>query len=476
MIKKMIYGIAVVAIVTVVVTNLNFGENSTNVLTELSLKNIEAMSDENAEHFCSWIDEKYCVGMGKWGNGGMEWFVILVYQLMKKNIRIIERSKNMKKKYLFIVLFILFSCCKEKINNNSLICIDNPQESKYLSSVFKSFKIIRLETTDESLTGKIIVKIKKTKDAYYIACDFRFLLKFDHNGKFIRKITHLGNGPGEYIQLNNFDISDSNDDILLLDVRKVHIYDSTGVHKTTIPLKIGGFDIKDINSKNFIIGKSDGSLDYNIYLCDYSGKVLDKQFERNKLPTLGCAAYWGKDTILYKIDYSNNLICYDKTTNKFFEVDFLCNKEFLSVKEELKLKNQYSDDVFKYSEYSSLNLINTICSYSDYLYFNTGNETNGFNHNYIVNRNNKKIECFYTDKIVNDINFTEELSFSSSTFGTEAEDCFVTYAYLDQMFEGMEKQQDKFKDNQHFISLYKELSEIKNKEDENLALIELKIE
>jgi hypothetical protein len=39
----------------------------------------------------------------------------------------------------------------------------------------------------------------------------------------------------------------------------------------------------------------------------------------------------------------------------------------------------------------------------------------------------------------------------------------------------MEHQQEKYKDNQYFISLYNELSEIKNRDDENPVLIELKI-
>jgi hypothetical protein len=65
MIKKMIYGIAVVAIATVGIMNLNIGGNSTNVLTELSLKNIEAMSDESGGAWvCNWQDNKWCVRNG----------------------------------------------------------------------------------------------------------------------------------------------------------------------------------------------------------------------------------------------------------------------------------------------------------------------------------------------------------------------------------------------------------------------------
>jgi hypothetical protein len=158
-------------------------------------------------------------------------------------------------------------------------------------------------------------------------------------------------------------------------------------------------------------------------------------------------------------------------------MNLFCNKEFISKTEELKLKKRYSDEnlssTFKYAENPDLNLIGIINSYSDYLLINTGNAIpdKWFISKYIVDENNK-IKYHYTNKTINDISFTKQFETSAS----DAEDCFIGYDYLSNMSDSMEKQQDKFKDNQHFITLYEELSEIQNKEDENPVLIELKVE
>jgi hypothetical protein len=63
--------------------------------------------------------------------------------------------------------------------------------------------------------------------------------------------------------------------------------------------------------------------------------------------------------------------------------------------------------------------------YSDYMCFNIGNQSKGYNSNSVVNKN-YNIVCFYTDKTVNDINFTTQLL---SPY-IETNDCFITYDYI----------------------------------------------
>ncbi|MDR2009695.1 MAG: 6-bladed beta-propeller, partial [Bacteroidales bacterium] len=121
----------------------------------------------------------------------------------------------MKKQYvLFLFMGLpLLQGCKEAPIHNAITCLSTAPstEEQYLSSMFDSCRIIKLETTDEALVGQYLGKVKKTQDAYYILCDCRYLLKFDLTGKFLQKMDRTGNGPGEYALFNNYDILSNGD-------------------------------------------------------------------------------------------------------------------------------------------------------------------------------------------------------------------------------------------------------------------------
>ena len=104
---------------------------------------------------------------------------------------------------------------------------------------FNRIRYIPLETTDECLIGAASKTMIKNDKIY--VCDYsraNALFVFDMTGKFLFKIARMGQGPGEYIRITDFDIQ-TNDDIYLYDGgsgRKILVFDSKGTHLMNIQM------------------------------------------------------------------------------------------------------------------------------------------------------------------------------------------------------------------------------------------------
>lgn len=75
----------------------------------------------------------------------------------------------------------------------------NDKKEIKLSEVASDVRYIPLETTAESLLDKDILDVTFAGD-YLFVCDYINLFQFTPEGKFIRKIGKVGEGPGEYTQ------------------------------------------------------------------------------------------------------------------------------------------------------------------------------------------------------------------------------------------------------------------------------------
>ena len=149
----------------------------------------------------------------------------------------------MKYSLLSILLLSVFACSVKQSESSQvdsdyiIIDLDEKQESSVpLSTYFKSVQTIILETKEECLIGH--VSELQVFDGYIYILDMsisKSLFVFDTNGHFIRKIGSLGNGPGEYKQLNDFTLDPENGFIFLLDFGKnVHKYHFDGTFVKTI--------------------------------------------------------------------------------------------------------------------------------------------------------------------------------------------------------------------------------------------------
>jgi hypothetical protein len=90
-----------------------------------------------------------------------------------------------------------------------------------MSSIFRKTRAIRLEETDYAVIGRI--NNMQVFDNYIFILDSdkaKKLFIFDKNGKYLRQIGSLGQGPGEYIELTDFCLDTINRGIYILDSSK----------------------------------------------------------------------------------------------------------------------------------------------------------------------------------------------------------------------------------------------------------------
>lgn len=102
--------------------------------------------------------------------------------------------------------------CSKEVKNGKTILLNGEETNQIkLSSLLHNHKYIPLETTDKSIIG-YINKIQIHNGVIYILDAFfsKKLLAFDLNGKYLHSISQEGSGPGEYIDIMDFVISDNN--------------------------------------------------------------------------------------------------------------------------------------------------------------------------------------------------------------------------------------------------------------------------
>ena len=133
----------------------------------------------------------------------------------------------MKNIFYFFVFGIVLSSCIKKDNrhiqsNSTYYVFDLDkvpiEDTILLSSFVKSITPIPLETKDENLLG--FVSSLQTTAQYIFVSDnsaSKSIFMFAKDGKFIRKIGRFGQGPGEYLSIHDFTISEANHLIYILD-------------------------------------------------------------------------------------------------------------------------------------------------------------------------------------------------------------------------------------------------------------------
>lgn len=382
---------------------------------------------------------------------------------------------------LLLIIGVFFGGgCRKQHSSHPVITYLNEdiKEEKYLSSIFKNPRIIPLETLDESLIGRNINKIRKRGDKYYVSFDNKTLVIFDRQGKFLQRIHKKGRAPEEYISLVDFDVL-PNGNIVIQDVKKLLLYSSECEFIKAIPLDITCYNLKVIDEDHFLICAS--GQKYIIYLINGEGHILSEQLARKDMPVWGVSVVffaWGKDHILYQQDCSNDFLSFNTKTKEFVPVNLLGNEEkncVLSIETVNQYRKQQKDfNSLEYVEhYPGLKVIRGFSSYTDYMFFALGSQSSGFKC-YLLNACSGTIDYLLTENTLDDFSFTNSFALLGSAAVSDAEDCFITYAYPYQIVDGLiqHKELNEHPNYQYFQSLFKDISNI---QEENPVLIELSI-
>lgn len=183
----------------------------------------------------------------------------------------------------------LFACSKHSTNLECPIykITLNSDEKLDFMSLVDSLYYIELETTDESLIGEI---------SQIIIDDYLFLLDrknqsidlFTEQGQFVSAISALGDGPGEYLRIDDFFVDSKRKIINILDGtrNKIIKYSFKGqyIEEIDIPLSRG--------ISRFIFHKEQYYFDqqyrqnarrdsYNLIVMDSLCNILDREFYYN---------------------------------------------------------------------------------------------------------------------------------------------------------------------------------------------------
>ena len=161
--------------------------------------------------------------------------------------------KNLKRRcwieFNICILFALLGC-RQSVQQSNYVVIDLSKQismnSVKASELIKEVRYIPLETTDESVIGDVAI-LKPVKEGFFMLSGNRFdqLSFFDADGQFIRRIGQRGQGPGEYLSLTGFDVSEQERLLFLYSSnRQILIYTFDNKFLRSIPIDIRGVVMK----------------------------------------------------------------------------------------------------------------------------------------------------------------------------------------------------------------------------------------
>jgi len=189
-----------------------------------------------------------------------------------------------KKSIVFAFLLISFTittCSPDKKNEKEEIVrininVDNFKSSGNLSDFLEVVKLIPLETSQESLIDEVDKVVQFRENIYVFDLKSQKLLLFNLKGKFLGQIGQRGKGPGEYIEIHDFQVDTINELIYLLDFRKIHIFSTKGKWIRTENTEFMALALcKSANNEFVFYG---GGRDDRIYKTNSDFKVINSFF------------------------------------------------------------------------------------------------------------------------------------------------------------------------------------------------------
>lgn len=188
-----------------------------------------------------------------------------------------------------------------------------------LTDLFPSHRLVHLETNDSSLIGGDQIKILKRDSAFYIR-SYNDIIVFDNDGKFVGKLSKIGQNRDEYTAVLDFDVATIGDrkEILIASHKKIKRYDAQTFEF------IGEIDNKDFVNQLYFV--NDSSLitvspsDIVMNVIDLDGNVRKSFLEKDVANSSFSPLQFRKladGRIAYKLDLTNEAVVYDPVKDEF---------------------------------------------------------------------------------------------------------------------------------------------------------------
>ena len=199
----------------------------------------------------------------------------------------------------FTVLFVfVLASCSHKQNNN--VFIDDalfkdypidPKDAKriFASSIFDSIVYISLPLSDSTIIGSI-EKLEVYDSCFYFWDKIeKKIWCFDFMGNLVFQIDKRGQGPGEYLQIYDFNIDKGCRQIQILDrnLRKILCYDLlNGNYIKDIKIEVAASQFAILNNgfllytrgADIFMGKDKSKYGYNLFVSDSLGNLQEERY------------------------------------------------------------------------------------------------------------------------------------------------------------------------------------------------------
>lgn len=183
--------------------------------------------------------------------------------------------------FILLLLASLNSFSQSKSKVYTLPSKSWPTQPVTMDNLVADIRLIPLETKSSCLVGQINGICETDRGIFILTRDMK-LLYFDLDGRFIWSIDRVGKGPGEYINLRGFTITDK--ELILMDSRgrKLIFFTLDGKYIREINKITPGFDIAYLGNDRLAIGygRANTSLDHKgqLSIVKLNGTIENSYF------------------------------------------------------------------------------------------------------------------------------------------------------------------------------------------------------
>ncbi|WP_228527755.1 6-bladed beta-propeller [Pararhodonellum marinum] len=232
----------------------------------------------------------------------------------------------MIKKVVFVLLIVFLLSCSER-RNKIFVDLDVVSQANF-SDYFEGLTYLFLEIPDSIPLVQSWKLTMTDKNIFLNDRELSNLLIFDHNGKFQRIIESGGDGPGEFIFFEDYQVKDDLIYIMEGALRKLMVFDLEGNFLAESKIDIHAFSFHESgNSKLFYFANSPEYKDYSI--IRKSGqkitglKKFNPDFGRiNYSPVLGFQVDQIHQQTFIKLDTSYEVLFFDENCDLVREYEF----------------------------------------------------------------------------------------------------------------------------------------------------------
>lgn len=196
----------------------------------------------------------------------------------------------MKLIYLFYFSLIFISCSNannENLLNPEIVQIDISKSftntrKMLLSEISDSIFYIKLQTDSNTIFGRLrnLAENIQFTDSLIFINDGDQLFIFDFKGNFLNKISKKGNGPSEYLKIDNFFVDKFNKLIIVKSdaQQRLLFYNYQNQYVKSVNINNWPSHISILNTQYLILANEKGRRNFTNYytysIYDYSGKFL----------------------------------------------------------------------------------------------------------------------------------------------------------------------------------------------------------